>query len=233
MIPQMLTPIRNCQSAGATSVRRVPCIGTPALLQAMWSLPKLRSASASASSTDCSCVTSIRTGMTRLLVPERPCAAASTASFWMSAITTLAPASASAVAMPRPMPEAAPVTIAVLPEMSIIRGGPFGQSMKVAAAVDDDGLAGHRLGAAHRDDHVGAIVFVGGLFEERGGGRVLDELGAQIGGRAGALEEAGRDAVDQRFGRQGDGHAFRQVDEARLRDRVGDRGAGRPDPGDR
>jgi hypothetical protein len=43
------------------------------------------------------------------------------ASFWMSAMTTLAPASASAVAMPRPMPDAAPVTIAVLPEMSIIR----------------------------------------------------------------------------------------------------------------
>ena len=36
----------------------------------------------------------------------------------MSARTTLAPALASAVAMPRPMPEAAPVTMAVLPEMS-------------------------------------------------------------------------------------------------------------------
>jgi hypothetical protein len=34
-------------------------------------------------------------------------------------MTTLAPASASAVAMPSPMPEVAPVTIAVLPEMSI------------------------------------------------------------------------------------------------------------------
>ena len=124
MIPQMLTPITNSQSPGGTSISRAPCIGTPALLQAMWSLPKLRSASASASSTDCSCVTSIRTGMTRLLVPERPCAACSTASFWISAMTTLAPASASAVAMPRPMPEAAPVTIAVLPEMSI-RGPPL------------------------------------------------------------------------------------------------------------
>src|SRR6185312_12771245 len=63
--------------------------------------------------------------MTRLLVPDRPCAACSTAAFWMSAMTTLAPASASAVAMPRPMPEAAPVTMAVLPEMSMGRG-PFG-----------------------------------------------------------------------------------------------------------
>jgi hypothetical protein len=34
-------------------------------------------------------------------------------------MTTFAPASESAVAMPRPMPEAAPVTMAVLPEMSI------------------------------------------------------------------------------------------------------------------
>src|SRR5438552_17576524 len=74
----------------------------------------------SASTTDCSKVTSRRTGMTRLLVPERRCAASSTASFWMSAMTTLAPASASAVAMPSPMPEAAPVTIAVLPQMSCI-----------------------------------------------------------------------------------------------------------------
>src|SRR5689334_19674819 len=40
----------------------------------------------------------------------------------MSAMTTLAPASASAVAIPRPMPDAAPVTIAVLPEMSIYQG---------------------------------------------------------------------------------------------------------------
>ena len=122
MIPQMFTPITNSQSPGGTSIILVPCIGTPALLQAIWSFPKFRSASASASRTDCSCVTSILTGMTRLLVPERPCAACSTASFWMSAMTTLAPASASAVAMPRPMPDAAPVTMAVLPEMSMCRG---------------------------------------------------------------------------------------------------------------
>src|SRR6266853_1084620 len=72
----------------------------------------------------------------------------------MSAMTTFAPASASAVAMPRPMPEAAPVTMAVLPEISI-REGPFGSSEKVAAGVDDHRLAGHRLGAAH-GDHMSA-----------------------------------------------------------------------------
>src|ERR1700712_3299345 len=43
----------------------------------------------------------------------------------MSAMTTFAPSSASAMAMPKPMPEAAPVTMAVLPEMSIATE-PFG-----------------------------------------------------------------------------------------------------------
>src|SRR6516225_3656727 len=100
-------------------------------------------------------------------------------------MTTFAPASASAVAMPRPMPEAAPVTMAVLPEMSIRE--PSG-SMKVAAGVDDDRLAGHRLGAAHRDHHFGAVVLVGWLFEERGGRGALDLLGAEIGRRARPVE---------------------------------------------
>ena len=68
---QTFTPITNPQSSGCTSISLVPCIGTPALLQAMCSLPKLRSASARAWSTDCSCVTSIRSGSTRLFVPER------------------------------------------------------------------------------------------------------------------------------------------------------------------
>src|SRR6185436_18007259 len=124
MTPQTLTPMTKDQSATGTSTSRVPCIGTPALLQAMWSLPKRRSASPSASITDCSRVTSILTGRTCLLVPDRRCAACSTASFSMSAITTLAPASASAVAMPRPIPEAAPVTMAVLPEISMTHALP-------------------------------------------------------------------------------------------------------------
>src|SRR5207244_9303083 len=130
--------------------------------------------------------------MTRLLVPERPCAAASTAAFWISAMTTLAPASASAVAMPRPIPDAAPVTIAVLPEMSCMRGS--SQSMKIAAGIDRDGLPGHRVGAAYRDHHVGAVVLVGRPFQQRGGGRILDLLAAQVGGRPRPLEETRRDA---------------------------------------
>jgi len=36
--------------------------------------------------------------------------------------------------------------------------------MKIAPGVDDDRLAGHGFGAAHRDHDVGALVLVGGLF---------------------------------------------------------------------
>src|SRR6476620_11131637 len=37
-----------------------------------------------------------------------------------------------------------------------------------ASGVDDDGLAGHGLGAAHGDDHVGAVVLVSRLLQECG-----------------------------------------------------------------
>lgn len=37
--------------------------------------------------------------------------------------------------------------------------------MKVAAGGDDDRPAGHRLGGAHCDHHVGAVVVVGELFK--------------------------------------------------------------------
>ena len=39
--------------------------------------------------------------------------------------------------------------------------------MKQASGVDDDRLAGHGLSATHSDHHVGAIVLVGGLLQER------------------------------------------------------------------
>ena len=41
-------------------------------------------------------------------------------------------------------------------------------SMKVAAEIDDDRLAGHRFGAAHRDHHIRAVVLVGGFLQKRG-----------------------------------------------------------------
>jgi hypothetical protein len=53
--------------------------------------------------------------------------------------------------------------------------------MKYASSVDDDSLAGHGLGAAHGDYHVGAIVFIGGLLQERSGRGPFDLLGPQIG----------------------------------------------------
>jgi hypothetical protein len=37
-------------------------------------------------------------------------------------------------------------------------------SMKVAPGVDDDGLAGHGLGAAHRNHHVGAVSLSAAFF---------------------------------------------------------------------
>jgi hypothetical protein len=38
--------------------------------------------------------------------------------------------------------------------------------MKLAAGVDDDRLAGHGLGTAHRDHHIaGAVILAGGLFK--------------------------------------------------------------------
>jgi peptide/nickel transport system substrate-binding protein len=40
-----------------------------------------------------------------------------------------------------------------------------------ASGVDDDGLAGHGLGAAHGDHHVGAVVLVGGLLQQRADAR--------------------------------------------------------------
>src|SRR6195952_3295886 len=58
-------------------------------------------------------------------------------------------------------------------------------SVEDAPGVDDDGLAGHGLGAAHGDHHVGAVVLVGRLLQQRARCGALDLLGAEIGGRAG------------------------------------------------
>ena len=49
-----------------------------------------------------------------------------------------------------------------------------------ASGVDDDGLAGHGLGAAHGDHHVGAVVLVGGLLQERARCGALDLLGRRL-----------------------------------------------------
>src|SRR5246127_806928 len=73
--------------------------------------------------------------------------------------------------------------------------------VKDASGVDDDGLAGHGLGAAHGDHHVGAVVLVGRLLQERAQCGALDLLGPEIGCRARAVQETRCHAVDERLGR--------------------------------
>src|SRR5271169_5364717 len=70
-----------------------------------------------------------------------------------------------------------------------------------ASGVDDDGLAGHGLGAAHGHHHVGAVVLVGGLLQERARCGALDLLGPEIGCRASALQQTRCHAVDERLRR--------------------------------
>src|ERR1051325_4889544 len=72
--------------------------------------------------------------------------------------------------------------------------------MEDASGVDDDGLAGHGLGAAHGDHHVGAVVFVGCFLQERTRCGALDLLGPEIGRRPRALQQTRCHAVDERLG---------------------------------
>ena len=37
-------------------------------------------------------------------------------------------------------------------------------SVKIEAGIDDNRLTGHRIGAAHHDDHLGAVVLIGRPF---------------------------------------------------------------------
>src|ERR1700726_3825146 len=73
--------------------------------------------------------------------------------------------------------------------------------VKDASRVDDDGLAGHGLGAAHGDHHVGTVVLVGGPLQERARSGALDLLGPEIGCRASAVQQARCHAVDERLRR--------------------------------
>src|ERR1700694_3388086 len=70
-----------------------------------------------------------------------------------------------------------------------------------ASGVDDDGLAGHGLGAAHGDHHVGAVVLVGWPLQERARCGALDLLGPEIGCRASAVQQTRCHAVDERLWR--------------------------------
>src|SRR5882672_6075714 len=70
-----------------------------------------------------------------------------------------------------------------------------------ASRVDDDGLAGHGLGAAHGDHHVGAVVLVGWPLQERARCGALDLFGPEIGRRASAVQQTRCHAVDERLRR--------------------------------
>ena len=76
--------------------------------------------------------------------------------------------------------------------------------MKNAAGVDDDCLASHRIAPAHRHNHLGAIILVGGLLQDRVRGGTLDLLGSEIGGGARPFQEARRHAVDPRLRLRGE-----------------------------
>ena len=67
--------------------------------------------------------------------------------------------------------------IAIRPTGFVVK---FVVSTEDSSGVDDDGLAGHGLGAAHGDHHVGAVVLVGRLFQERARSRACDLLGPEV-----------------------------------------------------
>ena len=94
--------------------------------------------------------------------------------------------------------------------------------MEHLSGVDDHGLAGHCVAAAHGDHHVGAIALVGGLLQQRGDSGAGHPLRALVVARARALQVAGGDAVDQRLRRQRHRHAVGEMDEAGFGDGVGD-----------
>ncbi len=110
--PIRLTPSIHCQSAGVISA-----IGavepTPALLQITCTRPNRPRTSSARAWTLGMELTSAGIPMAPISAAVRTRAAAST-----SAMTTCIPSAISAWAMPRPMPDAPPVTTAVLPASS-------------------------------------------------------------------------------------------------------------------
>ena len=97
--------------------------------------------------------------------------------------------------------------------------------MKMASGVDDDRLACHGLGAAHRHHHIGSVILVGGLLQRRAGRCACRQ---KVGCRPRAFQQSGRHAGDERFGRQCHRHAAREV-EARVRHCIGNGRARRPE----
>src|SRR6478752_6458986 len=113
-VPRKLTSSILRTWSAWISVNRL-VISMPALLTRMSRPPRCSTASPTAFSQPSSLVTS---RATKPCSSPRPLATARPASSWRSAITTVAPASANARAMPSPSPWAPPVTRALRPDSS-------------------------------------------------------------------------------------------------------------------
>src|SRR3990170_322345 len=113
--PRTLTPMIQSHSRSSTDSRVRPPSSTPALLNTRCTLPSSDSNSAAAARTASRSETSSRLACARTPNAATSLCALSRAVASMSASTTLAPALASERAIPSPMPEAAPVTIAPFP----------------------------------------------------------------------------------------------------------------------
>ena len=112
-VPVRLTPIIRSQRSPVMSAK-LRCAAIPAAVTTMSIGPKASRASATAASTETRSATSTWTAMVSLPLASRERAADPAPSPLMSSRATRSPRSASRWAIARPIPDAAPVTSAVL-----------------------------------------------------------------------------------------------------------------------
>src|SRR5437667_3398625 len=117
--PMMLTAVIRCQSSTLASIPLK--MKAAALLTRMCSSPSSATTCSTARSTLGSSLTSASTASTRPRFPSSSTVRAAVCASW-SRIATAAPASTKTSAMPRPIPCAPPVTIAVFPASRSISG---------------------------------------------------------------------------------------------------------------
>ena len=137
-MPRKLIAITLSQRSGVDSTNGIST-SHPALFTRMSIGPSSRSTRSAAAIASSSLVTSRATAIADAPAARISAAACSAESNWISARATFAPSSASREAIARPIPCAAPVTIATLPvEACLIRDA----STRDPAAVDNEGRAG-------------------------------------------------------------------------------------------
>src|SRR5487761_783593 len=133
----------------------------PALFTRISIGPSSRSTRAAAASASSNFVTSSFTAIAFAPSARNSAAVRSAASVWISAIATDAPSSARRVAIARPIPCAAPVTIAIFPAS---RCDPIARPPALArnpSAVDYEGRAGGEGRVVAGEEQCGARDFVG------------------------------------------------------------------------